>query len=73
MKAIMGGLAFGIMIQVFGNTLDNVYYTVKGDSIWKHYDESVINNKGNFYGTLYPTSIQLSFNPMVSVSKTLIQ
>jgi len=53
----------------FGNTLDNVYYTVKGDSIWKHYDESVINNKGNFYGTLYPTSIQLSFNPMVSVSK----
>ena len=53
----------------FGNTLDNVYYTTKGGSIWKHYDESVINNKGNFYGTYYPTSVQLSFNPMVSVSK----
>ena len=53
----------------FGNTLDNVYYTAKGGSIWKHYDESVINNKGNFYGTYYPTSVQLSFNPMVSVSK----
>ena len=53
----------------FGGTLNNVYYTVKGGSIWKHYDESVINNKGNFYGTYYPTSVQLSFNPMVSVSK----
>jgi len=53
----------------FGGTLDNVYYTVKDGSIWKHYDESVINNKGNFYGTAYPTSVQLSFNPMVSVSK----
>jgi len=53
----------------FGSTLDNVYYTAKGGSIWKHYDESVINNKGNFYGTYYPTSVQLSFNPMVSVSK----
>jgi len=53
----------------FGNTLDNVYYTTKGGSIWKHYDESVINNKGNFYGTYYSTSVQLSFNPMVSVSK----
>jgi hypothetical protein len=53
----------------FGGTLDNIYYTAKGGSIWKHYDESVINNKGSFYGTYYPTSVTLSFNPMVSVSK----
>jgi len=53
----------------FGGTLNNVYYTVKGGSIWKHYDESVINNRGNFYGAYYPTSVQLSFNPMVSVPK----
>lgn len=53
----------------FGGTLDNVYYTAKGGSIWKHYDEGVINNRGYFYGTYYPTSVQLSFNPMVSVSK----
>jgi len=53
----------------FGGTLDNVYYTTKGGSIWKHYDESVINNRGTFYGTYYPTSVTLSFNPMVSVSK----
>jgi hypothetical protein len=53
----------------FGGTLNNVYYTTKGGSIWKHYDESVINNRGTFYGTYYPTSVTLSFNPMVSVSK----
>ena len=53
----------------FGGTLDNVYYTAKGGSIWKHYDEGVINNRGYFYGTYYPTSVQLSFNPMVSVYK----
>ena len=53
----------------FGGTLDNIYYTAKGGSIWKHYDEGVINNRGYFYGTYYPTSVQLSFNPMVSVSK----
>ena len=53
----------------FGGTLNNVYYTAKGGSIWKHYDEGVINNRGTFYGTYYPTSVTLSFNPMVSVSK----
>jgi|11BtaG_2_1085332.scaffolds.fasta_scaffold00260_5 hypothetical protein len=53
----------------FGGTLNNIYYTAKGGSIWKHYDESVINNRGTFYGTYYPTSVQLSFNPMVSVPK----
>ena len=53
----------------FGGTLDNVFYTTKGGSIWKHYDESVINNRGTFYGTYYPTSVTLSFNPIVSVSK----
>ena len=54
----------------FGGTLNNTYYTCKLDGIWKHYEESVINNnRGNFYGTYYPTSVQLSFNPNVSFSK----
>jgi hypothetical protein len=53
----------------FGGTLNNIYYTTKGGSIWKHYDETVINNRGTFYGTYYPTSVQLSFNPEVSIPK----
>ena len=53
----------------FGGTLNSSYYTCKGASIWKHYDKSVINNRGYFYGTYYPTSVILSFNPDVYVSK----
>lgn len=53
----------------FGNTLNGSYYTCKGASIWKHYDKSVINNRGTFYGTYYPTSVTISFNPEVSISK----
>lgn len=53
----------------FGGTLNNSYYTTKGVSLWKHYDESVINNRGTFYGVYNPTSVQVSFNPVVSVSK----
>ena len=44
----------------FGGTLNNVYYTTKGGSIWKHYDESVINNRSTFYETYHPTSVKLS-------------
>ncbi len=53
----------------FGGTLNSSYYTCKGASIWKHYDKSVINNRGYFYGTYYPTSVILSFNPDVYISK----
>jgi len=53
----------------FGGTLNSSYYTCKGASIWKHYDKSVINNRGTFYGTYYPTSVTISFNPEVSISK----
>ena len=53
----------------FGGTLNSTYYTCKLGSVWKHYDEGVINNRGTFYGTYYPTSVQLSFNPLVSLSK----
>ena len=67
--SVNGWTSFWDYDPSFGGTLNNVYYTAKGGSIWKHYDESVINNRGYFYGTYYPTSVQLSFNPMVSVPK----
>ena len=64
-----GWTSFWDYDPAFGGTLDNIYYTTKGGSIWKHYDESVINNRGAFYGVPYSTSVTLSFNPMVSISK----
>lgn len=53
----------------FIDTINNVYYSIEGGNVWKHYDESVINNRGYFYGVHYPTSVQLSFNPNSSISK----
>lgn len=53
----------------FMDTINNVYYSIEGGNVWKHYNESVINNRGYFYGTYYPTSVQLSFNSIASISK----
>ena len=53
----------------FMDTVNNVYYSIEGGNVWKHYNESVINNRGYLYGTYYPTSVQLSFNPNSSISK----
>lgn len=53
----------------FMDTVNNVYYSIEGGNVWKHYNESVINNRGYFYGTYYPTSVQLSFNSIASISK----
>ena len=64
-----GWTSFWDYDPMFGGTLNNTYYTVKGGSLWKHYDQSVINNRGNFYGAYYPTSVELVFNPSVSIPK----
>ena len=53
----------------FMDTINSVYYSIEGGNVWKHYDDSVINNRGYLYGTYYPTSVQLSFNPIASISK----
>ena len=53
----------------FLNTLDSTYFTCKDATIWKHYNNSVTNNRGSFYGTIYPSTVQFSFNPNVSFSK----
>jgi hypothetical protein len=53
----------------FLNTLDSTYFTCKDATIWKHYNNNVINNRGSFYGTIYPSTVQFSFNPNVSFSK----
>ena len=53
----------------FLNTLDSTYFTCKDATIWKHYNNNVTNNRGSFYGTIYPSSVQLSFNSNVSLSK----
>lgn len=51
------------------DTLNSSYYTAKGGSIWKHYDNTTAKNKGLFYGQQTETSVTFVFNPSVSISK----
>ena len=53
----------------FAFSLKDSYITVKDGKIWKHYDNTLNNNRGRFYNVDYDSSITLIFNPEVSVSK----
>ena len=68
-EKVNGWTSFWDYKPSFIGTLSNVYYSVEGINVWKHYNESVINNRGYFYGTYYPTSVEFAFNPSVSNSK----
>jgi hypothetical protein len=52
----------------FGGSLKDNYYTFKNGNIWQHYSTDV--NYASFYGVTYNSTIELIFNPEVSMSKT---
>ena len=52
-----------------GASLKNNFYTFKNGNIWKHYNPNVIYS-GSFYGVQYNSSVELIFNPDVSLIKT---
>jgi hypothetical protein len=47
----------------------NNFYSFKSGSLWKHYDQSVINNRGVFYNVSNPASIVFTVNDMPSTKK----
>ena len=47
----------------------NTFYSFKSGKIWKHYDESVINNRGVFYNSYNSSSIIFVVNTNPSVKK----
>jgi hypothetical protein len=51
-----------------GDSLRNDFYTFKNGEIWRHY--STVTNWSNFYGQNNDSTIELIFNPDVSVVKT---
>jgi hypothetical protein len=51
-----------------GDSLRNDFYTFKNGEIWKHY--STTTNWSNFYGQNNDSTIELIFNPEVSIVKT---
>jgi len=52
-----------------GASLKNNFYTFKNGNIWKHYNPNVVYS-GSFYGVQYNSSVELVFNPDVSLIKT---
>ena len=67
--SVNGWTSFWDYKPSFIDTINNVYYSVEGANIWKHYNQSVTNNRGYFYGTYYPSSVELTFNTNPSISK----
>jgi hypothetical protein len=50
-------------------SLKNSYYTTFNGGLWKHYDESVINNRGTFYNTHNSSFVDFIFNTSPSAKK----
>ncbi|MFY8169767.1 MAG: hypothetical protein ACOVK2_01485 [Candidatus Fonsibacter sp.] len=53
----------------WSGSLRNNFYTFKNGEIWKHYSPSN-SGWGSFYGTTYDSSVEVIFNPDVSLVKT---
>jgi len=50
-------------------SLKNSYYTTFNGGLWKHHDESVINNRGTFYNTHNSSFVDFIFNTSPSAKK----
>lgn len=53
-------------------SLKDTYYTtssISGSTLWKHYSEDVINNRGNFYGLYSDSYVDFIFNEKPSNKK----
>jgi len=47
----------------------NNYYSFKDAKLWKHHDESVINNRGTFYNSFKESSVVFVINNNPSINK----
>lgn len=50
-------------------SLKDNYFTTFSGTLWKHHDETVINNRGNFYNVYEPAYIEFIFNVQPSIKK----
>ena len=50
-------------------SLKDTFYTTNNGSLWKHYDETVINNRGCFYGDCSDSYVEFIFNDQPSTKK----
>ena len=69
-ETINGWTSFYTYHPNFVTSLKNKYYSFYDASIYEHYDETTINNRGSFYGTQSEANVTFVFNPNISVSKS---
>jgi hypothetical protein len=50
-------------------SVQDSFFSLKNAQLWKHYDESVINNRGVFYNTSEPSFIEFLINDNPSMKK----
>ena len=50
-------------------SIQNNFFTVNKGDLYQHYDESVSNGRGEFYGVKYPATVEFVFNDNPQVSK----
>lgn len=70
-EQIKGWTSFYSYKPVFMGSLKNNFFTFIDSNIYQHYDESVANGRGKFYGAVTPAEsfVEFIFNPNPTVVK----
>ena len=65
----LGWTSFYTYRPIDAGSVKNIYYTFNDAKLWRHYDESTVNNRNSFYGVTSDSNVTLIFNPSPSVTK----
>ena len=68
-EQLNGWTSFHTYSPTFAASLKGKYYSFHNTQLWEHYDQSVINNRGNYYGNVSDSSVTFLINPVASVAK----
>ena len=68
-ESVLGWTSFYTYRPIDAGNIKNTYYTFNDAKLWRHYDESIANNRNSFYGVTSDSNVTLIFNPNPSVTK----
>ncbi len=68
-EAVLGWTSFYTYNPNFLGNIKNKFYSFYDGSIWEHYDESVLNNRGLFYNIRSNSNVTFIFNSSPSLNK----
>ena len=68
-EQLNGWSSFHTYKPTFAGSLKGKYYSFHNGQLWEHYDQTVINNRGNYYGNVNDSSVTFVINPVASVAK----